>query len=86
MECNPSGNLKVTRLVSRMNTSHGAGMDFLTVVIGLKACGRDGYLRIGTELHGVVVRLYFSFAPVPSNWKTVHTGVLETLLDDIFSG
>jgi hypothetical protein len=64
MECNPSGNLKVTRLVSRMNTSHGAGMDFLTVVIGLKACGRDGYLRIGTELHGVVVRLYFSFAPV----------------------
>jgi hypothetical protein len=64
MECNPSENLKVTRLVSRMNTSHGAGLDFLTVVIGLKACGRDGYLRIGTELHGVAFCLYFSFALV----------------------
>jgi pentatricopeptide repeat protein len=60
-----TGNLKagnyaiVTRLVSRMKTSHGPGLDFVTVVIGLKACGRDGYLRIGRELHGVAVRLGF---------------------------
>jgi hypothetical protein len=50
---------EVTRLVSRMKTSHGPGLDFVTVVIGLKACGRDGCLRIGRELHGVAVRLGF---------------------------
>ncbi|GJN12622.1 hypothetical protein PR202_ga30915 [Eleusine coracana subsp. coracana] len=60
-----AGNLKagnyavVTRLVSRMRSPHGPGLDFVTVVIGLKACGRDGYLTIGRELHGVAVRLCF---------------------------
>ncbi|PUZ49850.1 hypothetical protein GQ55_6G011500 [Panicum hallii var. hallii] len=58
-----AGNLKagndgeVMRLVSQMRSSHGPGLDFVTVVIGLKACGRNGYLRIGHELHGVAVRL-----------------------------
>ncbi|XP_062192454.1 pentatricopeptide repeat-containing protein At1g71490-like [Phragmites australis] len=58
------GNLKagnydeVTRLVSRMRSSHGPRLDF-GLVIGLKACGKSGYLRIGRELHGVAVRLCF---------------------------
>ncbi|TVU43699.1 hypothetical protein EJB05_10187, partial [Eragrostis curvula] len=50
---------KVTRLLSRMRSPHCPGLDFVTVVIGLKACGRDGCLRIGRELHGVAVRLCF---------------------------
>ncbi|KAF8668446.1 hypothetical protein HU200_052260 [Digitaria exilis] len=60
-----AGNLKagnydeVVRLVSQMRSSQGPGLDFMTVVIGLKACGRNGYLRIGRELHGVAVRLCF---------------------------
>jgi len=58
-----AGNLKagnssdVMRLVSQMRSSHGPGLDFVTVVIGLKACGRNDYLRIGRELHGVAIRL-----------------------------
>ncbi|CAL5009601.1 unnamed protein product [Urochloa decumbens] len=60
-----AGNLKVgnydevMRLVSQMSSSHGPGLDFVTVVVGLKACGRNGYLRTGRELHGVAVRLCF---------------------------
>ncbi|CAO2036993.1 unnamed protein product [Urochloa humidicola] len=60
-----AGNLKagnydeVMRLVSQMRSSHGPGLDFVTVVVGLKACGRNGYLRLGRELHGVAVRLCF---------------------------
>lgn len=60
-----AGNLKagnydeVMRLVSQMRSSHSPGLDFVTVMIGLKACGRNGYLRIGRELHGVAVRLCF---------------------------
>ncbi|CAL5009576.1 unnamed protein product [Urochloa decumbens] len=60
-----AGNLKagnyeeVMRLVSQMRSSHGPGLDFVTVVVGLKACGRNGYLRIGRELHGAAVRLCF---------------------------
>ncbi|KAG2581114.1 pentatricopeptide repeat-containing protein At1g71490-like [Panicum virgatum] len=58
-----AGNLKagndgeVMRLVSQMRSSHGPGLDFVAVVIGLKACGRNGCLRIVRELHGVAVRL-----------------------------
>lgn len=60
-----SGNLKagnhdeVIRLVSQMRNCHGPGVDFVTMVIGLKACGRNGYLRVGRELHGVAVHLCF---------------------------
>ncbi|KAG8086640.1 hypothetical protein GUJ93_ZPchr0010g9198 [Zizania palustris] len=60
-----SGNLKagsydeVIRLVSQMRSCHGPGVDSVTIVIGLKACGRNGYLRIGRELHGVAIRLCF---------------------------
>lgn len=49
--------VKVMRLLSRMMSPHGPGLDFVTLVIGLKACGRDGHLRTGRELHGVAVRL-----------------------------
>ncbi|CAL5029333.1 unnamed protein product [Urochloa decumbens] len=58
-----AGNLKVgnydevMRLVSQMRSFHGAGLDSVTVVVGLKACGRNGYLRLGRKLHGVAVRL-----------------------------
>lgn len=52
-------NDEVMRLVSQMRSSHGPGLDFVSVVIGLKACGRNGYLRTGRELHGVAVRLCF---------------------------
>ncbi|KAJ1266898.1 hypothetical protein BS78_07G015300 [Paspalum vaginatum] len=60
-----TGNLKagndgeVMRLVSLMRSCNGPGMDFVTVVIGLKACCRNGNLRIGRELHGVAVRHCF---------------------------
>ncbi|KAF0900809.1 hypothetical protein E2562_035306 [Oryza meyeriana var. granulata] len=60
-----AGNLKagnydeVIRLVSQVRRCHLAGVDSVTVVIGLKACGRNGYLRAGRELHGLAVRLCF---------------------------
>ncbi|KAL6856912.1 hypothetical protein ACP4OV_018294 [Aristida adscensionis] len=49
----------VTSLVSQMRSSHGPGLDFVTVVIGLKTCSRSGDVRIGRELHGLAVRLCF---------------------------
>ncbi|EEC82801.1 hypothetical protein OsI_27570 [Oryza sativa Indica Group] len=60
-----AGNLKagnydeVIRLVSQVRGYHGTGVDSVTIVIGLKACGRTGYLSVGRELHGVAVRLCF---------------------------
>jgi len=54
-----AGNLKagndgeVMRLVSQMRSCHGPGLDSVTVAIGLRACARSGYLRIGKELHAV---------------------------------
>ena len=60
-----AGNLKagndgeVMRLVSQMRSCHGPGLDSVTVVIGLRACDRSGYLRIGKELHAVSIRLCF---------------------------
>ncbi|KAL6659557.1 hypothetical protein ACP70R_003597 [Stipagrostis hirtigluma subsp. patula] len=60
-----AGNLKagnydeVTRLVSWMRSCHGPGLDSVTLVIGLKACGKNGYLWMGRELHGAAVRLCF---------------------------
>uniref|UniRef100_A0A804PQD3 Pentatricopeptide repeat-containing protein n=1 Tax=Zea mays TaxID=4577 RepID=A0A804PQD3_MAIZE len=50
---------EVMRLVSQMRTCGGPGLDFVTVVIGLRACARGGYLRIGKELHAASVRLCF---------------------------
>ncbi|CAO2186658.1 unnamed protein product [Urochloa humidicola] len=50
---------EVMRLVLQMRSSHGPGLDFVTVVVGLKACGRNVYMRTGWELHGVAVRLCF---------------------------
>uniref|UniRef100_A0A0D9X3R6 Protein kinase domain-containing protein n=1 Tax=Leersia perrieri TaxID=77586 RepID=A0A0D9X3R6_9ORYZ len=60
-----AGNLKagnydeVIRLVSQVRRCHGEEVDYVNVMIGLKACGRNGYLRFGRELHGVAVRLCF---------------------------
>ncbi|KAM0897641.1 hypothetical protein ACQ4PT_022436 [Festuca glaucescens] len=60
-----AGNLKagkydeVIRLLSQMRNGHGPGVDSVSLLIGLKACGKSGYLRVGRELHGVAVRLYF---------------------------
>ncbi|XP_044422789.1 uncharacterized protein [Triticum aestivum] len=60
-----AGNLKagnydeVIRLLSQTRNRHGPGVDSVSVLIGLKACAKSGYLRIGRELHGVAVRLYF---------------------------
>ena len=50
---------EVMRLVSQMRSCHGPGQDSVTVVIGLRACARSGYLKIGEELHAVSVRLGF---------------------------
>jgi pentatricopeptide repeat protein len=60
-----AGNLKagnnseVMRLLSQMRSCRGPGLDSVTVVIGLRACARSGYLKIGKELHAVSVRLCF---------------------------
>ncbi|CAD6266377.1 unnamed protein product [Miscanthus lutarioriparius] len=60
-----AGNLKVgndgevMRFVSQMKSCHGPGLDSVTVVIGLRACARSGYLKIGKELLAVSVRLGF---------------------------
>ncbi|CAM0910755.1 unnamed protein product [Alopecurus aequalis] len=60
-----AGNLKagnydeVIRLLSQMRNCHEPGVDSVSLLIGLKACGKRGYLRVGRELHGVAVRLYF---------------------------
>ena len=60
-----AGNLKagnydeVIRLLSRMRNCHEPGVDSVSLLIGLKACGKSGYLRVGRELHGAAVRLYF---------------------------
>ncbi|KAM3214060.1 hypothetical protein ACQJBY_066466 [Aegilops geniculata] len=35
----------------------GAEVDFVTVVIGLNACSRVGWLRLGKEIHGLAVRM-----------------------------
>ncbi|KAG2633010.1 hypothetical protein PVAP13_2NG284000 [Panicum virgatum] len=36
----------------------GAGADFVTLVIGLNACSRAGWLRLGKEIHGLAVRMH----------------------------
>ncbi|XP_062188569.1 pentatricopeptide repeat-containing protein At1g71490-like [Phragmites australis] len=36
----------------------GAGVDFVTLVIGLNACSRAGWLRLGKEIHGLAVRMH----------------------------
>ncbi|PNT66521.1 hypothetical protein BRADI_3g13540v3 [Brachypodium distachyon] len=60
-----AGNLKagnydeVFRLLSQMRNCHGPGVDSVSLLIGLKACGKSGSLRVGREVHGVAVRLYF---------------------------
>uniref|UniRef100_A0ACD6AIA3 Uncharacterized protein n=1 Tax=Avena sativa TaxID=4498 RepID=A0ACD6AIA3_AVESA len=60
-----AGNLKagnydeVIRLLSQMRNCREPGVDSVSLLIGLKACGKSGYLRIGRELHGAAVRLHF---------------------------
>ncbi|RLN36317.1 hypothetical protein C2845_PM03G25640 [Panicum miliaceum] len=36
----------------------GAAVDFVTLVIGLNACSRAGWLRLGKEIHGLAVRMH----------------------------
>ncbi|CAN6203627.1 unnamed protein product [Urochloa humidicola] len=36
----------------------GAGVDFVTLVIGLNACSRAGWMRLGKEVHGLAVRMH----------------------------
>ncbi|CAN6171693.1 unnamed protein product [Urochloa humidicola] len=36
----------------------GAGVDFVTLVIGLNACSRAGWLRLGKEVHGLAIRMH----------------------------
>ena len=50
---------EVMRLVWQMRSCHGPGLDSVTIVIGLRACARGGYLKIGKELHAASVRLCF---------------------------
>ncbi|KAK1619353.1 hypothetical protein QYE76_024870 [Lolium multiflorum] len=35
----------------------GAEVDFVTIVIGLNACSRSGWLRLGKEIHGLAIRM-----------------------------
>ncbi|URD79404.1 PPR repeat [Musa troglodytarum] len=55
-----SGNLQlgnhweVLRLISRMRIS-GPAVDYVTLVIGLKACSKVESVRIGKEIHGVAI-------------------------------
>lgn len=35
----------------------GAEVDFVTIVIGLNACSRVGWLRLGKEIHGLAIRM-----------------------------
>lgn len=41
----------------REMVSDGAAVDFVTLVIGLNACSRVGWLRLGKEIHGLAVRM-----------------------------
>ncbi|CAM0952204.1 unnamed protein product [Alopecurus aequalis] len=35
----------------------GSNVDFVTIVIGLNACSRVGWLRLGKEIHGLAIRM-----------------------------
>ncbi|URD77723.1 Pentatricopeptide repeat-containing protein [Musa troglodytarum] len=48
---------EVLRLISRMRIS-GPAVDYVTLVIGLKACSKVESVRIGKEIHGVAIRIH----------------------------
>ncbi|XP_019707967.1 pentatricopeptide repeat-containing protein At1g71490 [Elaeis guineensis] len=49
--------MEVLRLISQMRI-RGSAIDYVTLVIGLKACSRLGSVRVGKEIHGLAIRFH----------------------------
>lgn len=48
--------MEVLRLISQMRI-RGSALDYITLIIGLKACSRLGSVRLGKEIHGLAIRI-----------------------------
>lgn len=48
--------VEVIRLISQM-ANDGLNVDYVTLVIGLKACSRVENVKVGKEIHGLAIRL-----------------------------